>query len=106
MDELLVCPDIPAEWNKVTVGSIIIGGLLIAYGTQIAKIIKTKSSHGLSPYFLLLSGIDCACTTFNVLLLQYFEVRCCFSVWSTTFCWPNLMGIFQVLVQFVSLMTM
>jgi len=73
-------------------------GIVLSYTPQHYKILKIKSSEGISPYYLLLGGISCTSTVFNLILLQWPVVLCC-SAWSVGVCFENVLGIIQVVSQ-------
>ncbi|CAJ0904865.1 9732_t:CDS:2, partial [Entrophospora sp. SA101] len=53
-------------------------GMLISYLPQVHRIISHKTSEGLSPWFLLLGTTSATCSLFNILLLQYEMIDCCY----------------------------
>lgn len=77
---------------------IIIIGLFISYLPQHHRIISSKSSQGISPWFLLLGSTSSTSSLINVLTLQWGVVRCC-KFLSLGRCTESLLGIVQVFLQ-------
>ncbi|EGG02075.1 uncharacterized protein MELLADRAFT_91675 [Melampsora larici-populina 98AG31] len=73
-------------------------GLLISYIPQHYRIISSKSSHGISPWFLLLGSISSASSLVNVVTLQWGVVRCCRFI-SPGMCAESMLGVMQVFLQ-------
>lgn len=73
-------------------------GLLISYLPQHYRIISSKSSHGISPWFLLLGSISSASSLINVVTLQWGVVRCCRFI-SPGMCAESMLGVMQVFLQ-------
>ncbi|KAJ8324047.1 hypothetical protein O5D80_007265 [Batrachochytrium dendrobatidis] len=84
---------------KVLLGCFIITGVMVSYFPQIHKIASSRSSAGLSIYFLFLGAIGCFSTIGNVILLQYNSIVCCTTEWSLQYCMEDTLGITQVSVQ-------
>ncbi|KAH9818601.1 hypothetical protein DFH28DRAFT_958494 [Melampsora americana] len=73
-------------------------GLLISYLPQHYRIISSKSSHGISHWFLLLGSISSASSLVNVVTLQWGVVRCCRFI-SPGMCAESMLGVMQVFLQ-------
>ncbi|KAF0520771.1 pq loop repeat protein [Gigaspora margarita] len=95
----------PNECNRenppfeVLISIIIAFGLLISYLPQHYRIISTKSSDGLSPWFLLLGTLSSTCSFFNIFILQFHMIKCC-SIVTGVQCFENTLGITQLAIQF------
>lgn len=55
-------------------------GLVISYLPQLVRIVRTGSSEGFSPWYLLLGATSSASGMLNLWILQWSLVRCCHSV--------------------------
>ncbi|KAL7417289.1 hypothetical protein BDY24DRAFT_377353 [Mrakia frigida] len=75
-------------------------GLVVSYLPQHLRIYQTKSSEGLSPWYLLLGSTSAACGLFNLLILQWPKVRCC-AIISTASCFSATLGLLQVAIAWV-----
>lgn len=104
MDFKLECPaEAPRNPLKVALGVFLIGGIVVSFLPQHVKLVRLRSSEGLSPLFLLFAGIAGTSTLFNVWILQaQTSLRCC-HVWSPAYCFENILGIVQVSVQWATL---
>jgi hypothetical protein len=80
--------------------SIILLGILISYLPQHLRIIRLRSSYGLSPYFILLGTTSGTCAFANILVLpkSRVDIACCREVDEFP-CVAGLLGIAQVGVQ-------
>ncbi|KAI9360400.1 hypothetical protein DFJ73DRAFT_656128 [Zopfochytrium polystomum] len=85
---------------KVLLGAFITTGIMLSYIPQVSKLIKTKSSLGISVWFLLLGSIGGGATIGNIVIMQAPAVACCFTEWSARVCFENTLGITQVFTQF------
>jgi uncharacterized protein with PQ loop repeat len=88
--------------SKLVLGALLTAGMLISYIPQQWKIIKLKSSEGLSPWTLFASGLASTCTVLNVVILSLHTMTCC-KQFSAGQCAENIMGVVQVSVQWVAL---
>ncbi|KAJ3159650.1 hypothetical protein HK101_001044 [Irineochytrium annulatum] len=83
---------------KLAIGIFIISGLLISYLpqglVQFSKLYLTKSSRGLSPWFLLLGSVGCFATLSNIVVSQW-------TPWPILTCIENTLGFTQIFVQFL-----
>lgn len=77
--------------------------MLISYLPQHARIIKRRSSEGISPYFVLLGTTSATSAFANILLLPQSrqDVACCKEL-ETFHCIAGLLGIAQLGVQWIS----
>ncbi|CAK5278264.1 unnamed protein product [Mycena citricolor] len=73
-------------------------GLVISYLPQHLRIIRTGTSEGLSPWFLLLGSTSSAAGFLNLVTVQHVQIRCC-SVVSIASCMESTAGIVQVGLQ-------
>ncbi|RIA87969.1 hypothetical protein C1645_695548 [Glomus cerebriforme] len=72
-------------------------GLLISFFPQVRKIIKYKTSEGISPWFLMLGTMSATCILFNIVILQFKVIKCCqFDPVIT--CFENMLGIIQLAI--------
>ncbi|KAI9138497.1 hypothetical protein BKA69DRAFT_1031420, partial [Paraphysoderma sedebokerense] len=91
------CPD-NHDFLNLLLSILLTIGIVFSYTPQHYKIIKHKTSEGLSPWFLFLGGISSSSTVWNLLLLQWDVVLCC-RVWNAGTCFENVLGIIQVTAQ-------
>ncbi|CAG8545983.1 4909_t:CDS:2 [Ambispora gerdemannii] len=84
----------------VAIGVFIACGLLVSYLPQHYRIIRIKSSEGLSPWFLLLGTLSGTSSLYNMIILQYRIVECCAYV-SSGECFKNTLGVFQIGLQWL-----
>jgi hypothetical protein len=70
------CPDQLSDWERF-LSTVLVLGMFASYVPQQWKIIQSKSSEGISPWFLLLGMIGCTSTLMNVILLQDSIFQCC-----------------------------
>ncbi|CAJ0905062.1 13896_t:CDS:2 [Entrophospora sp. SA101] len=81
-------------------------GMLISYLPQVHRIISHKTSEGLSPWFLLLGTTSATCSLFNILLLQYEMIDCCYDPKVSGYdCFANTLGIIQLIIQWTMFTT-
>ncbi|KAI9679381.1 MAG: hypothetical protein M1817_005403 [Caeruleum heppii] len=75
-------------------------GILVSYLPQHYRIIRRRSSLGISPYFVLLGTTSGTCAFANILVLprSRMNVRCCSQI-SGFDCFAGLLGIAQVAMQ-------
>ena len=81
--------------------------MLISYLPQHARIIKRRTSEGISPYFVLLGTTSATSAFANILLLPQSrqDVACCKEL-ETFHCVAGLLGIAQLGVQWLSFSVM
>ncbi|KAI9207425.1 uncharacterized protein BJ171DRAFT_492688 [Polychytrium aggregatum] len=91
------CP-LDENITKLILGGLISVGLFASYIPQVYKLFQTKTSEGLSIWFLFLGCLGVTSTFFNVLLLQFNVVQCCTHAWSPLLCAENSMGLVQTAV--------
>lgn len=77
--------------------------MLVSYLPQHARIIKRRTSEGISPYFVLLGTTSATSAFANILLLPQSrqDVACCREL-DTLPCVAGLLGIAQLGVQWIS----
>ncbi|EED19586.1 PQ loop repeat protein [Talaromyces stipitatus ATCC 10500] len=82
---------------------LILVGILLSYLPQHIRIIRLRSSFGLSPYFVLLGTTSGTAAFANILVLprSAHDAACCREI-SGVSCFAGLLGIFQVGVQCLS----
>jgi uncharacterized protein with PQ loop repeat len=73
-------------------------GIVISYLPQHWRICNLKSSHGLSPFYLLMGGLSSYSNVLNALILQSPYMGCCTQV-TRLQCFLNLLGFWQLLIQ-------
>ncbi|KAG7287359.1 hypothetical protein NEMBOFW57_006869 [Staphylotrichum longicolle] len=88
---------------NLIVSIVIVIGMLISYLPQHARIIKRRTSEGISPYFVLLGTTSATSAFANILLLPQSrqDVACCKEL-ETFHCVAGLLGIAQLGVQWIS----
>ncbi|KAA1099003.1 hypothetical protein PGT21_032474 [Puccinia graminis f. sp. tritici] len=84
--------------TSMSLSIIIVLGILVSYLPQHYRIISSKSSHGISPWFLLLGSTSNTGSLVNAVTLQWGVVRCC-QVLNPGECAESLLGIIQVFLQ-------
>ncbi|CAG8495654.1 9339_t:CDS:2 [Ambispora leptoticha] len=84
----------------VAIGVFIACGLLVSYLPQHFRIIRIKSSEGLSPWFLLLGTLSGTSSLYNMIILQYQMIECC-AIVSAGQCFKNTLGVFQIGLQWL-----
>ncbi|KAI9020541.1 hypothetical protein DFJ74DRAFT_673568 [Hyaloraphidium curvatum] len=87
---------------KVALGVFLTTGLVVSFMPQHIKMIRLRSSEGLSALFVLFAGIAGTSTLFNVWVLQSGTLGCC-KAWSPAYCFENILGVIQVSVQWMAL---
>ena len=90
-------------WVKHSVGNVVLSvailiGLVLSYTPQHMRIVRLGTSHGLSPYYLLMGALSGYSNLMNAVLLQSPYMACCKRV-STAQCFLNLLGFLQLLTQ-------
>jgi hypothetical protein len=82
-------------------------GIVFSYLPQLIRIIRLKSSFGISPYFVLLGATSGTFALANVVSQQQSlqDVACCKDV-SGLSCFAGLLGILQVGMQWLSFFMM
>ncbi|KAK4098339.1 hypothetical protein N658DRAFT_432214 [Parathielavia hyrcaniae] len=87
---------------NLIVSIVIVIGMLISYLPQHARIIKRRTSEGISPYFVLLGTTSGTSAFANILLLPKSrqDVACCKEL-ETFHCIAGLLGIAQLGVQWI-----
>ncbi|KAJ1949545.1 hypothetical protein FBU59_001098 [Linderina macrospora] len=71
-----LCGEIPSAQNTILTGILCVGTFL-SYLPQHIKIIKHRTSEGISPYFILLGTTGAGSNITNMLLLQFLVMQCC-----------------------------
>ncbi|KAH3682928.1 hypothetical protein WICPIJ_006100 [Wickerhamomyces pijperi] len=84
--------------SAFTLSAFITVGILISYLPQYRIIYRSRSSYGISPYFLLLNNVSGFAALTNLILLSLLSVPCC-SVISGFECLNSQISLIQVAVQ-------
>ena len=84
--------DLPHNGPAFAAAAVVCVGVVLSYIPQAMRIHLSRSSVGLSPWFLFLGATSSACAMFNVIVLQWPIVRCCASL-SALSCLEHMMGI-------------
>lgn len=94
--ERLASPNI----GNFIVSCLILLGLLLSYFPQHYRIIRRRTTEGLSPWWILLGTTSGTCAVGNILLLPISrtDMACC-SVNDAFSCFAGLLGIAQIGVQ-------
>lgn len=74
-------------------------GIFASYLPQHIKIIKRRSSEGLSPAFLLLGSLSAFSALVNIFIVTIPARKCCLSVLNSFQCANSLVGFAQILAQ-------
>lgn len=80
-------------------GCILAIGIFSSYLPQHIKIIKRRSSEGLSPAYLLLGSLSAFSAFTNIFIVTVPARRCCVSTLSAFQCSNALVGFFQIFLQ-------
>ncbi|KAL2810652.1 hypothetical protein BJX63DRAFT_422881 [Aspergillus granulosus] len=98
---------LPPRPRLLTRASLIVLGIAFSYLPQLIRIVRLKSSFGISPYFVLLGATSGTFALANVVSQQQSlqDVACCTDV-SGLSCFAGLLGILQVGVQWLSFFMM
>lgn len=73
-------------------------GIFLSYVPQHVRVIKRRSSEGISSWFLLLGITSGCCALFNILLISKDIYTCCNAI-SAGNCFSASLGIIQIAVQ-------
>ncbi|KAJ2378323.1 hypothetical protein IW150_000875 [Coemansia sp. RSA 2607] len=92
-----LCGEAPSSQNTILTALLCIGTFL-SYLPQHIKILRRRSSDGLSPYFILLGTVGAGSNITNIILLQFIALQCC-TVQTLGVCVASLLGIVQVCIQ-------
>ncbi|KAJ2117947.1 hypothetical protein IW146_000318 [Coemansia sp. RSA 922] len=92
-----LCGEVPSSQNTILTALLCVGTFL-SYLPQHLKILKRRSSDGISPYFILLGTVGAGSNITNIILLQFIALQCC-TVQTYGTCVASLLGIFQVVIQ-------
>ncbi|KAJ2768103.1 hypothetical protein IWQ56_003071, partial [Coemansia nantahalensis] len=92
-----LCGDVPSSQNTLLTALLCVGTFL-SYLPQHIKILKRRSSDGISPYFILLGAAGAGSNITNIVLLQFIALQCC-TVQTLGVCLASLLGIAQVCIQ-------
>lgn len=84
-----------------SMGVLLAVGIFISYLPQHVKIIKRRSSEGLSPAFLLLGSLSAFAASVNIFLVTIPARRCCSSGLTIFQCANSLVGLIQIFGQTV-----
>ncbi|WFD35339.1 hypothetical protein MCUN1_002190 [Malassezia cuniculi] len=93
--------DLGHDASAFFLSTVVCVGIVLSYLPQIARIVITGSSIGLSPWFLFLGVTASTSSFFNVVTLQWGVLRCC-SQLSASRCIEHSMGIIQTGLQWLS----
>ena len=88
--------------TSIFVGGFIITAILLTYLPQYYKIVKNKSTEGISYFFLLLGNLSNFTNFFGSLLLNYQIIDCC-SYISISKCFNLLLPIYQMFTPWISI---
>ncbi|KAF8604799.1 hypothetical protein BDV93DRAFT_522124 [Ceratobasidium sp. AG-I] len=99
MDNFTGCKPHHDSFTLILSSGLIVG-LILSYLPQHFRIIKEKSSEGLSPWYLLLGSTSSAAGFLNVLTLQWGVIRCCKELTKGA-CTESVLGIIQVFFQWL-----
>ena len=88
--------------TSIGVGAFIISAILLTYFPQYYKIVKNKSTEGISYFFLLLGNLSNFTNFFGSLLLNYQIIDCC-SYISIGKCFNLLLPIYQMFTPWISI---
>lgn len=98
-----------AEPGVLTTGlaALLVVGILVSYLPQHAKIIKRRTSEGLSPWWVLLGGLSSIAAIGNILTIptSRADMACCNEL-SEGQCFAALLGVLQIGVQWTCFMLM
>ncbi|PWA03459.1 hypothetical protein BB558_000376 [Smittium angustum] len=97
------CQIIPGP-GMIRTSILMIVGTYLSYTPQIYKIIKNKTSYGISPYFILLGSLGAISNIFNYLILNYWLFDCC-QVLSLSSCFKKTLGVFLIGAQTIQFLT-
>lgn len=90
----------PSRYN-LTVSLVLTIGIVFSYIPQHVRVVKRRSSEGISPWFLLLGVLSAICAVSNILLLGGPIYHCC-TVISGGECFASSLGIAQITLQAIS----
>ncbi|KAI9826061.1 MAG: hypothetical protein M1832_000510 [Thelocarpon impressellum] len=90
------------SYGNLGLSVVILVGILVSYLPQHHRIVRRRSSEGISPYFVLLGTTSGTCAFANILVLptSRMDLGCC-KVVSGFECFSALLGIAQVGVQWL-----
>lgn len=93
--------------SQLTIGSLIVLGILVSYLPQHVRIISLKSSFGISPYFILLGSTSATSSFVNILIFPKTaqDVACCSEI-SGAACFAGLLGVIQMGMQWLCFFSM
>lgn len=95
----LVC-DQPVDVANLVLTVFVTIGIVCSYIPQHIKIIRNRSSEGLSDYYLFLGAVAMCALMMNTLILQYGYFGCC-KVLDFGPCLVNLLGVVQIGAQWL-----
>lgn len=85
------------DWNFY-ISILLCLGIFLSYVPQHVRIVRRRSSEGISPWFLLLGITSGFCALFNILLISKNIYSCC-KVISAGHCFSASLGILQISAQ-------
>ncbi|KAJ1999201.1 hypothetical protein GGI04_004670 [Coemansia thaxteri] len=91
------CAEVPSAQNAVLT-ALLCAGTFLSYLPQHIKILRRRSSDGISPYFILLGAVGAGSNITNIILLQFIALQCC-TVQTYGECAASVLGILQVVIQ-------
>ena len=89
----------------IAVGILIIIAMFLSYIPQYHKIIKSKSSDGISNYFILLYNITNFTNFYGTLLINFRLVNCCLHI-SSGKCMNLLLPLYQMFTPWICVFIM
>ncbi|KAK5107873.1 hypothetical protein LTR62_000583 [Meristemomyces frigidus] len=89
----------------VLVAAVLVAGILVSYLPQHAKIIRNRTSEGLSPWWVLLGGLSSIAALGNILTLPVSraDIKCCRDI-NGGACAAALLGVAQIGLQWACFM--
>ncbi|KAJ1999376.1 hypothetical protein H4R26_005091, partial [Coemansia thaxteri] len=84
--------------GRAVLTALLCAGTFLSYLPQHIKILRRRSSDGISPYFILLGAVGAGSNITNIILLQFIALQCC-TVQTYGECAASVLGILQVVIQ-------
>jgi uncharacterized protein with PQ loop repeat len=84
---------------STTIGSIICVGIVATFIPQFHKIVSSKSSYGISHYFLFIGLISSATSFLNAVIFYYDVILACYD--DSNECMKDLLALLQIGIQFI-----
>ncbi|RKP22758.1 hypothetical protein SYNPS1DRAFT_4234, partial [Syncephalis pseudoplumigaleata] len=86
--------------SAFALGLFICLGMFVSYLPQHYKIIRSGTSEGFNPWFLLLGCLGSWSNVINIVLLQWNVIGCC-SIVTFGACIEHILGIIQIVIQWM-----